>query len=461
MQTMLSPDQPLGLFQRARLGILWLAVLGPLFFLTYGAANTFTATRGDIGSLVFEWEHLIPFWSWTIIPYWSIDLLYGVSFLLCKTPREMKRHAFRLLTAQGLAIGGFLLFPLQFTHGRPETEGLTGWLFDVLLGFDQPYNQAPSLHIILLVILWDRYAAHSRPPVRWFVHGWALLIGLSVLTTYQHHFIDIPTGVLVGMLCLWCWPMEQPCPLFRIKWPCNRKTGLIGLCYLLGALAVAAIAVALGGTGLWLLWLGWALLLVSANYLFWGAQGFQKQSSGQLSIACSLMLAPYLLAAWANSRLWTSREPVAVEIEHDVWLGRLPDSGVLQQHGFAALVDLCGELPAPQPGPKTTYLALPHLDLVPLNTSECEAAARAIQQARGRGRTLVYCSLGYSRSAAAVAAWLILFRHVSDGQAARAQLESKRRVHLGKAQLEYLDALITHSPASQPAPLNGLSGAPA
>jgi hypothetical protein len=28
------------------------------------------------------------------------------------------------------------------------------------------------------------------------------------MTTYQHHFIDIPTGFLLGLLCLWLWPRE-------------------------------------------------------------------------------------------------------------------------------------------------------------------------------------------------------------------------------------------------------------
>ena len=36
----------------------------------------------------------------------------------------------------------------------------------------------------------------------------ALLVGVSVLTTYQHHFIDIPTGVLLGLLSVWIWPPE-------------------------------------------------------------------------------------------------------------------------------------------------------------------------------------------------------------------------------------------------------------
>lgn len=77
-------------------GLCWL-LLGPLFFLSYGQVNHFTATRADFGSLVFSWEHAIPFIPWTIAPYWSIDLLYGLSLLICTSQRELTRHAWRLL----------------------------------------------------------------------------------------------------------------------------------------------------------------------------------------------------------------------------------------------------------------------------------------------------------------------------------------------------------------------------
>ncbi len=135
---------------------------------------------------------------WTIIPYWSIDVLYGISLFVCTTRRELDTHAFRLLTAQVIAVTCFILFPLTFTFARPDVDGVSGLLFDSLGKFDKPFNQAPSLHIALLIILWDRFARHVPVWARWVLHGWFALIGLSVLTTYQHHFIDIPTGMLLG-----------------------------------------------------------------------------------------------------------------------------------------------------------------------------------------------------------------------------------------------------------------------
>ena len=84
-------------------GLGWLLLLGPLFFFTYGQVNQFTATRQDVGSVVFSWEKGIPFVPWTIVPYWSIDILYGISLFICTSRQELTRHGYRLAAASLIA----------------------------------------------------------------------------------------------------------------------------------------------------------------------------------------------------------------------------------------------------------------------------------------------------------------------------------------------------------------------
>ena len=415
-----------------RRAVLWLALLGPFFFLSYGLANWMASQRADVPSIVFEWERAIPFWPWTIVPYWIIDLLYGVSLFAC-TSRELDTHAKRLLTAQLVAVLCFVAFPYRFTFPRPAVDGAFGVLFDVLLGFDRPFNQVPSLHIALAVILWVLYTRHVPRVGRIVCDVVFLLICGSVLTTYQHHFIDVPTGLALGWLCVWLWPDEvavRP----KFKWSSDRQRFRIAALYGLGAIATAAIARAIGGAGLWLCWPALSLALVSVVYATIGAKGFQKGGDGALSVASRWLFAPYLAGAWINSRWWTRAARAPSHVADAVWLGRTPTARELTASPFAALVDLTAELPAP-PGDRRLAV-FPVLDLTTPSGETLTAAAAAIERLRARGPVLVCCALGYSRSACAVAAWLLATRRAGTVDAALQTIRAARNhvvLHTGHA----------------------------
>src|SRR6187402_1044202 len=105
-----------------RNGFLWLLVLAPLFFLLYGWANGVAALlpKERVGEIVYDWEKYIPFLPSTIFPYWSIDLLYGLSLFLPMTKFTQRQHALRLLVATPVAVFFFYFFPLTFSTPKPE-----------------------------------------------------------------------------------------------------------------------------------------------------------------------------------------------------------------------------------------------------------------------------------------------------------------------------------------------------
>ena len=94
------------------------------------------AIRSYYASIVFDWETAIPFLPWTIVPYWSIDLMYGLSFLACRSPREINHHGLRLLTAQLVSVACFVAFPLRFSGDKPAADGVFGALFDALASYN-------------------------------------------------------------------------------------------------------------------------------------------------------------------------------------------------------------------------------------------------------------------------------------------------------------------------------------
>lgn len=391
-----------------RRALTWLAFLGPFFFASYGFANWLASRRHDVGSVVFAWEQSIPFLPWTIFPYWSIDILYAVSLFVCSTREELDRHAQRLLFVQVTSTLFFIAFPLRFSFARPRTDGLAGVLFTALGSFDKPFNQAPSLHIALLVLIWTVLARHAGRRMRWIIHTWMALIGVSVLTTYQHHFIDVPTGLAVGFLALWVLPDEDTSPLTQMSLTVDQARRRLAFLYAAGA-GACAILTFLGGAWLWMAWPAAALALVSLNYAAIGARGFQKDRKGQLTIGSRALLAPYLLGARLNSLLWTRRHAAANEVMDGVSIGRIPDRRQVASSKFGAIVDLAAELSFPATDGRF-YRSISVLDLTIPDEAVLRQAATTIEEARQHGPVLVCCALGFSRSAAAVAAWLLTTR---------------------------------------------------
>jgi hypothetical protein len=89
-----------------------------------------------------------------------------------------------------------------------------------------------------------------------------LLIGVSVLTTWQHHFFDIPTGLWLGCFVVWLFPTDARPLLRRVSLTRDTPRRRLALGYASAAsrhrlpcrekrrrLVVAALAMWLAGTG--------------------------------------------------------------------------------------------------------------------------------------------------------------------------------------------------------------------
>jgi hypothetical protein len=177
-----------------------LSMVSLIFISAYGLANHLTHWRGPTWRGVFDWERAIPFVEWSIVPYLSILIFFVMSFYAGGGPQARRRHVLRLLILLALSVLCYAAFPLAHTFERPSTSGLTGALFELLWLVDLPYNRAPSLHIGVLVLLWRRLAPGLTPAGRLALGLWFCGIALSVLTTYQHHAIDLPAGLAAAWL---------------------------------------------------------------------------------------------------------------------------------------------------------------------------------------------------------------------------------------------------------------------
>jgi protein-tyrosine phosphatase len=376
--------------------------LSALFLVVYGWCNWFTAHRANVPTLFFEWERSIPFVPWMFVPYMSIDLFFVGAPFLCRRNRELAAFSKRITAALLIAALCFLLFPLRFAFERPPAVGWLGVMFDWFRAMDQPYNLLPSLHIAFCTILAEHYARHLRGPLRPASNIWFVLIALSAVLTYQHHVMDVVAGFALGAYCLYPFPESRP----RLPVMKNRR---VGSYYLIGTFATASLVVLFWRWGALLLWPAISLGVAAAAYFGVGPGVFRKRD-GRLPWTTRWTLGPVLFGHEISRRYYRRQCHAWDELTPQVWIGGVlnrDEAIALLQGGVTAVLDLTAEFSEPAPLRSVTYRNIPILDLTAPNADQLTEIAAFIERESANGIVYVHCKIGYSRTAAAVAAYLL------------------------------------------------------
>ncbi|HMG06295.1 MAG TPA: phosphatase PAP2/dual specificity phosphatase family protein [Chthoniobacterales bacterium] len=376
--------------------------LSVLFLCVYGWCNWITAQRRDVATLYFEWERLIPFVPLMIVPYMSIDLFFVAAPFLCRSERELTTFSKRIVAAIAVAGICFLLFPLRFAFDRPHASGWLGAVFDWFRGMDKPYNLLPSLHIAFRTILAQHYSRHTRGFWRSASNVWFVLVGLSTLLTYQHHFMDVAAGFALGVCCIY-FVRES-----ALKDPVieNRR---IGLYYAAAALVLACLVVWFWPWGALFLWPMIALVIVASAYFGLGPVVFHK-SDGRLHWSAQLVLAPCLLGQWLSLLYYRRQCRPWDQVTPQIWIGRTlshAEAAAATRLGVTAVLDLTAEFSEPKPFRALIYRNIPILDLTAPSVAQLHEMAAFIDHESRKGVVYIHCKIGYSRTAGAAAAYLL------------------------------------------------------
>ena len=170
------------------------------FGLIYVGCDRFTAIRELRIRLYFDFELMLPFVPSAVWVYSSVSLLfYSAPFILRSKP-ELRRLAYRMAVVTLIGGFGFLLLPAEVDFPYPTDFGASDAMFRFADQMNLDHNQLPSLHVALSAVCVSCYSVRASRIGKVLLWGWVVAIAVAAVLTYQHHLMDVCTGLLVGIV---------------------------------------------------------------------------------------------------------------------------------------------------------------------------------------------------------------------------------------------------------------------
>lgn len=370
-----------------------------VFMTVYNFAAWYTSKAEKVPSFVFDFEKYIPFLPWSIIPYMTSGIFFCSVFFMCKEREQLTVLTKRMLFTTVTAGVCFIAFPLQFSLAKPGTNGsILDYSFQFLKIFDSPFNQSPSLHISYAFIFWTVFRRLKK--FRTFLMVWLIVLGISTLTTYQHHFMDILSGTVLAHISFMVFPYRKNDFQYR-------NFHVANFYFLFGWILASASILLDNSFGLlWLilLWPAGMSIIIGYHYQKNNIH-FLKDKNGSISLWKKVFYAPYLMmyrSFWKFLR--KNKKPV--EIAPRIYISSRPGHEDVHYFGIdrdTLIYDLSAEIEeTPDLKKKCSYHSVPFLDIGTLDIHETKKLVTEITEnyknLPADGKIFIHCTMGLTRS---------------------------------------------------------------
>lgn len=151
------------------------------------------------------------------LPYLRIDTAFGfvpeafwlyMSFFLfiplcwfCCTDKNSSRLKRAMIISAAIAGVVFMAFPTTMAYPEVDIYSAHGKLIGILRWVDTSGNCLPSLHAALTFVSAAAIFDRAKVMRTAFFSVWGVGILLSILFLKRHLFIDLATGLVLGIVC--------------------------------------------------------------------------------------------------------------------------------------------------------------------------------------------------------------------------------------------------------------------
>ena len=175
---------------------------------------------------------------------------------------------------------------------------------------------------------------------------------------------------------------------------------------------IGLVAILFWPWGVFLLWPAISLAIAAAAYFGAGPEIFRK-CDGRLPWTTWWALGPVLLGQQISRLYYRRQFRPWNELTPHVWIGGVlsrAEAVAVVRQGVRAVLDLTAEFSEPAPLRAVTYQNNPILDLTAPTKEQLEEMVSFIGREAETGIVYVHCKIGYSRTAAVAAAYLLRSR---------------------------------------------------
>ncbi len=143
-----------------------------------------------------------PFVPVSVWIYFSEYVFFPLIYVRCRDIVNANKFLYSFFALWAVSITIFWLWPTTFPRSLyplpADLDPVTHWAFSALRATDTPANCAPSLHVSSVYLASFIFLDEQKEKFPFYL-GWATLIALSTLTTKQHYFVDIVTGLFMAI----------------------------------------------------------------------------------------------------------------------------------------------------------------------------------------------------------------------------------------------------------------------
>lgn len=177
------------------------AVLAIILYLSTNRFHFFVPRQLTMSSV----DLMVPFMPWTLWVYLSEYILFAVVYLTLPNPEVRNKYLYAFLALQLVSIFIFIIWPTTYPRELFSLENYSGSsapitlkMFEILRGVDSPASCAPSLHVSSCYLSALSFLGVSLRKSIFFL-SWATLVAISTLTTKQHYFFDLYSGLFLAL----------------------------------------------------------------------------------------------------------------------------------------------------------------------------------------------------------------------------------------------------------------------